>query len=76
MPANPLVSRYCLPHGFSHLKPDVGRIIKEQRRALGMKQEALAQDIDITRSTLSRIESGAALPSPATLERQQAGARW
>ena len=69
MPANPLVYRYCLPEGFSHLKPGVGRIVKEQRKARRMKQEALAQDIGITRSTLSRIESGAALPSPTTLER-------
>lgn len=68
MSLDPATYRYRLPRGYSHLKPDIGRIIKQLREAMPMKQEALAHDVGISRGTLSRIENGGALPSPATLE--------
>jgi len=69
MPLDPSIYRYRLPRGYSHLKPELGKFIKELREAVPMKQESLAHDIGISRGALSRIENGAALPSPDTLDR-------
>jgi len=65
----PSTYRYLLPRGYSHLKPDIGGIIKKLRQDGAMKQESLAHDLGISRGVLSRIEIGAALPSPETLDR-------
>ena len=65
----PSTYRYRLPRGYSHLKSDIGGIIKKLRQDSAMKQESLAHDVGISRGALSRIENGAALPSPETLDR-------
>lgn len=69
MSRGPSTYRYRLPRGYSHLKPGIGRIIKKLRQDSAMKQESLAHDVGISRGALSRIENGAALPSPETLDR-------
>lgn len=48
---------------------DIGRIIKGLRVEQGLKLEALANDIDLATSTLSRVERGLLNPSLPSLER-------
>jgi transcriptional regulator with XRE-family HTH domain len=43
--------------------------IKHVRKAIGLKQTALAKAAGICQSTLSNIEQGDAEPSPAELQR-------
>jgi transcriptional regulator with XRE-family HTH domain len=45
------------------LGKQLGRAIAERRRARGLTQEDLAQAVDIDSVTLSRLETGAAMPS-------------
>ena len=42
-------------------KAKMGTFIKEQRIALGMTQEELAEKIDVSRQTLSKYETGGSL---------------
>lgn len=46
----------------------VGRNIAERRKRIGMSQEKLAEELEISASSLSRIESGQATPRFARLE--------
>ena len=43
--------------------PDAAQIIRAWRRRLGLTQEALAQALSVTFSTVSRWENGHVLPS-------------
>src|ERR671938_398637 len=42
---------------------DAARVIREWRRRLGLTQEALAQALNVTFSTVSRWENGHVVPS-------------
>lgn len=42
---------------------EAARVIREWRRRLGLTQEALAQALNVTFSTVSRWENGHVLPS-------------
>lgn len=59
-------ARMRLPEGFSHLRPDLGKILKDHRTGVSgtvgpVSQEALAASVGMTRAALSRIENGAAI---------------
>jgi transcriptional regulator with XRE-family HTH domain len=60
-------SRSRVPAGYSGFRPDLGRFLKERRRAQYGKQQTLADVIGIARPSLSAIESGHAWPRPDTL---------
>lgn len=67
-------ARLRLPEGFSHLRPDLGKIIKDYRTGVKgfvgpIKQQDLAEKVGITRLTLSRIENGHTWPQADTLAR-------
>jgi transcriptional regulator with XRE-family HTH domain len=67
-------ARMRLPQGFSHLRADLGQILKDHRTGvLGIvepiSQDALAFSVGITRVALSRIENGHTWPRGATLDR-------
>ncbi len=59
--------RMLLPEGFSELRQDVGKIIRERRMAhefgTGLSQQELAEIAGIARENLSRIENGRQWPS-------------
>lgn len=61
--------RFRLPRGFARLRSNFGEIIRMKRQKYAIKQEVLAFDAGISRGALSRIENGAALPRPETLDR-------
>lgn len=46
------------PEGFKALKADFGRTIRSVRKSRRIKQQTLADDLGISRETLSRIENG------------------
>lgn len=52
----------------SHLGKRIGRNVKLARTALGITQGQLAEKLDIENVTVSRIETGAQLPSIERLE--------
>lgn len=63
-----------LPLGFSHLRADLGRILKDHRTGVigivgPMSQDALAVSVGITRVAYSRIENGHTWPRGPTLDR-------
>ena len=61
-------ARMRLPRGYVSLRPDLGRVLGERRRARA-KQQTVADQVRVARETLSRIEAGRASPRPDTLER-------
>ena len=61
-------SRSLLPQGFSAFRPDLGGRIRTKRRDDYGKQQALADAVEISRESLSRIECGHAWPLPDTLD--------
>ena len=69
MPLDPATYRYRLPRGYSHLKPDIGRIVKELREAMPMKQESLAHDVGISRAPCRGLRTA---PHCPVLERLSA----
>lgn len=48
---------------------DIGRVVKEEREAAGLTQEAVAKRVPCNRSLISRIESGETAASPEMLRR-------
>lgn len=60
-------SRY--PYGFSGYQPRLKFILTCRRKKLGIKQQTLANDIGITRQTLSAIENGHAWPHWETMDK-------
>lgn len=63
-----------MPQGFSHLRPDLGKILKDHRTGVKgtvgpISQEALAASVGMTRAALSRIENGHTWPQAQTLDR-------
>lgn len=56
-----------LPRGYARLRKDLGDILLAGRRRLRLKQGALAQDLGVSRETLSRIENGR-VPRPRVLD--------
>lgn len=67
-------ARMRLPEGFSHLRADLGQILKDHRTGVTgvvgpISQDALALSIGITRVALSRIENGHTWPQGPTLDR-------
>ena len=54
---------------MSELKRQFGIRLKELRIKAGIKQEQLAQKIDIAVRNLSKIETGITFPSSETLEK-------
>ncbi len=66
-------ARMRLPKGFSHLRPDLGKILKDHRTGVKgtvgpISQEALAASVGMTRAALSRIENGHTWPQAQTLD--------
>jgi transcriptional regulator with XRE-family HTH domain len=67
-------ARMRLPAGFSHLRADLGQILKDHRTGVigvvgPISQEALVFSVGITRVALSRIENGHTWPQGPTLDR-------
>lgn len=67
-------ARMRLPSGFSHLRADLGQILKDHRTGVAgvvgpITQDALALSVGITRVALSRIENGHTRPQGHTLDR-------
>ncbi|MEG8045956.1 helix-turn-helix transcriptional regulator [Sphingomonas aerolata] len=67
-------ARMRLPEGFSHLRADLGQILKDHRTGVKgvvgpISQDALAMSVGITRVALSRIENGHTWPQGSTLDR-------
>ena len=60
-------SRY--PYGYSGYRPRLKCILTCRRKKLGIKQQTLANDIGITRQTLSAIENGHAWPHWETMDK-------
>jgi len=61
-------SRSLLPEGYAAFRPDLGVEVRRRRRDDFGKQQALADEIGISRESLSRIECGRAWPLPDTLD--------
>lgn len=69
--------RRRLPPEYVALHPDLGERLRKAREGpkgerFGHKQEMLADEAGVSRSTLSRIEQGHAVPRMETLERLMA----
>jgi transcriptional regulator with XRE-family HTH domain len=47
----------------TELAAEIGKVIREQRKAAGMTQAALAEMIGLESETVSRMENGVRLPS-------------
>ena len=62
------MSRSRLPVGYAGFRFDFGALLRERRRELAIKQHALAEDMGISRESLSRIENGRSWPLPDTLD--------
>ncbi len=67
-------ARTRLPEDFSHLRADLGQILKDHRTGVTgvvgpISQDALALSVGITRVALSRIENGHTWPQGSTLDR-------
>ncbi|MDR6790826.1 transcriptional regulator with XRE-family HTH domain [Sphingomonas sp. BE138] len=74
MTMNRSPARMRLPEGFSHLRPDLGKILKDHRTGVSgtvgpVSQEALAASVGMTLAALSRIENGHTWPQAQTLDR-------
>lgn len=52
-----------------NLKQNLGKRIQELRKAQGITQEKLAEQISIDITSLSKIETGRNYPQPETLEK-------
>jgi putative transcriptional regulator len=50
-------------------QPEVGKLIRELRLALGLTQEQLAAALGVTYSTINRWENGRSKPSPLAMEK-------
>ena len=62
------------PHGGYDPHPDprtVGETLRAYRRALGLKQRELAEQLGAYRSTLGKVETGRERPSEAMLGRMK-----
>ena len=53
-------------------QPEVGKLIRELRLALGLTQEQLAAALGVTYSTINRWENGRSKPSPLAMEKIEA----
>ncbi len=67
-------ARMRLPKGFSHLRADLGQILKDHRTGVRgivdpISQHKLACRVGISRVALSRIENGHTWPQGSTLDR-------
>ncbi len=67
-------ARMRLPKGFSHLRADLGQILKDHRTGVRgvvdpISQHKLARRVGISRVALSRIENGHIWPQGSTLDR-------
>lgn len=60
---------FLLPRGFSVLKNDYGTCLKQRRQTGFGKQQTVADAVGISRSSLSLIESGRAVPRTETMDR-------
>jgi transcriptional regulator with XRE-family HTH domain len=65
----PAVEEAALPVSQSSLVENIGRRISELREAQGLTQAQLTNKSRVSRSYISRIESGKMLPSISTLEK-------
>lgn len=50
-------------------KKDIGRMIRELRKAMGLTQEQFAAEVGVTWSTVSRWENNRGSPSPLARHR-------
>lgn len=50
-------------------QPEVSKLIRELRLALGLTQEQLAVALGVTYSTINRWENGRSKPSPLAMEK-------
>jgi transcriptional regulator with XRE-family HTH domain len=57
------------PGGGPHDSPELGSTVRVQREQRGLTIAALARDVGVTAAAVSQIESGAVLPSLATLRK-------
>lgn len=56
---------------MSELKKLLGRRVQELRKARKIKQEELAEMINIAPRNMSNIETGRCFPSPENIEKSQ-----
>jgi transcriptional regulator with XRE-family HTH domain len=63
------MSRMLLPEGFTQLRADLGKVLRARRKGENIALKNLAEDVGITRESLSRIECGRRWPSYDTLYR-------
>ena len=54
----PPSTRFDLPHG-PQIPPFLGAVVRTRREALGLTQEALAEQCDLDRMQVNRVERGA-----------------
>jgi transcriptional regulator with XRE-family HTH domain len=55
--------------GAETMKKDVGKRVKELRKALGLTQEQFAAKVGVSFSTVNRWENGKGKPSPLAMKR-------
>lgn len=65
-----------MPRDLAQLKKRIGQRVKGRRRELGLSQEALAHETDVTPSYLSQIEAGSRNPSLEVLYRLAVALKW
>lgn len=62
--------RLRFPSGYSGYRPDLGAVLKIERKKLAHnKQQTMADMVGISRQSLSAIENGHAWPRPDTMEK-------